>query len=92
MVLATGGFANNRDMLPDSVANIVYYGPVSSTGDGHAMAMAVGGQIANTDWIAIKPTVWIPATVWANIRSRPIAALGADRRDFRQPGRRARNG
>ena len=55
VVLATGGFANNRDMLPDSVANIVYYGPVSSIGDGHAMAMAVGGQIANTDWIAIKP-------------------------------------
>lgn len=55
VVLATGGFANNREMLPDSVRNIVYYGPVSSTGDGHAMAMAVGAQIANTDWIAVKP-------------------------------------
>ena len=55
VVLATGGFANNREMLPDSVASIVYYGPVSSTGDGHAMAMAVGAQLANPEWIAVKP-------------------------------------
>lgn len=80
VVLATGGFANNRDMLPDSVANIVYYGPVSSTGDGHAMAMAVGGQIANTDWIAIKPN---GVDTGNGLGSRPISSFG--RRPARFP-------
>ncbi len=44
VILATGGFGNNKDMLTDTLKNVLYYGPVSSTGDGHKMAEAVGAK------------------------------------------------
>lgn len=42
VILATGGYGANRDMLEGSLKQTLYYGPVSSTGDGHKMAMKVG--------------------------------------------------
>ena len=41
VILATGGFGNNPDMLTEELKNVLYYGPVSSTGDGHIMAQAL---------------------------------------------------
>ena len=37
-LLTTGGFGNNKEMLSEPVKSALYYGPVSSTGDGHQMA------------------------------------------------------
>ena len=42
VLLATGGYGNNKDMLTGDMKNALYYGPVSSTGDGVIMATAEG--------------------------------------------------
>ena len=38
VVLATGGYGSNKDLLSDDLKNTLYYGPASSTGDGITMA------------------------------------------------------
>ncbi len=43
-LLTTGGFGNNKDMLSEPVKSALYYGPVSSTGDGHQMAIKQGAK------------------------------------------------
>jgi len=40
VLLATGGYGNNKDLLTEEMRNALYYGPVSSTGDGIIMATA----------------------------------------------------
>ncbi len=42
VLLATGGYGYNKDLLQGDLANALYYGPVSSTGDGLLMATAEG--------------------------------------------------
>ncbi|MCC8139940.1 MAG: FAD-dependent oxidoreductase [Lachnospiraceae bacterium] len=42
VLLATGGYGNNDDLLTEEMQNALYYGPVSSTGDGIIMATAEG--------------------------------------------------
>ncbi len=42
VLLATGGYGNNKDLLNDEMDAALYYGPVSSTGDGVIMATAEG--------------------------------------------------
>ncbi|MDO4633718.1 MAG: FAD-dependent oxidoreductase [Eubacteriales bacterium] len=42
VLLATGGYGYNKDLLQGDLANALYYGPVSSTGDGLLMATADG--------------------------------------------------
>ncbi|MDO5531805.1 FAD-dependent oxidoreductase [Sutterella sp.] len=41
-LLTTGGYGNNKDMLSPKMRNVLYYGPVSSTGDGLRMAQQLG--------------------------------------------------
>lgn len=43
-LLTTGGFGNNKEMLSEPVKSALYYGPVSSTGDGHQMALSLGAK------------------------------------------------
>ncbi len=38
VLLATGGYGANKDLLEGDMKNALYYGPVSSTGDGLLMA------------------------------------------------------
>lgn len=40
VLLTTGGFGNNKEMLSSDLQKSLYYGPVSSTGDGIKMATA----------------------------------------------------
>ena len=40
VLLATGGYGYNKDLLEGDLKNALYYGPVSSTGDGLIMATA----------------------------------------------------
>lgn len=42
VLLATGGYGYNRDILPEELQTAVYYGAVSATGDGLIMATAEG--------------------------------------------------
>ena len=50
VVLATGGYGANKDMLTDEMKSALYYGPASSTGEGIQMAQAVGAQTANMEY------------------------------------------
>lgn len=43
-LLTTGGYGNNKDMLSPEMKKVLYYGPVSSTGDGLRMAQALGAK------------------------------------------------
>lgn len=42
VLMATGGYGNNKDLLNDEMKTALYYGPASSTGDGIIMATAEG--------------------------------------------------
>ncbi len=44
VLMATGGYGNNKDLLEGDMKNALYYGPVSSTGDGLIMATAIGAD------------------------------------------------
>lgn len=46
VLLATGGYGNNKEMLNAEMQGALYYGPVSSTGDGVIMATADGVDAA----------------------------------------------
>ena len=50
VVLATGGYGANKDMLTDEMKSALYNGPASSTGEGIQMAQAVGAQTANMEY------------------------------------------
>lgn len=43
-LLTTGGYGNNKSMLSPEMQKVLYYGPVSSTGDGLRMAKALGAK------------------------------------------------
>lgn len=43
-ILSTGGFGNNKELLSPEMRKVLYYGPVSSTGDGLKMAMELGAK------------------------------------------------
>jgi fumarate reductase flavoprotein subunit len=34
VIIASGGYGNNQELLTDNLKNVLYYGPESSTGDG----------------------------------------------------------
>ena len=42
VLLATGGYGANKELLTDEMQQALYYGPASSTGDGVLMATAEG--------------------------------------------------
>ena len=41
-LLTTGGYGNNKSLLTPEMQKVLYYGPVSSTGDGLQMAQKLG--------------------------------------------------
>ncbi|MCD8339808.1 MAG: FAD-dependent oxidoreductase, partial [Burkholderiales bacterium] len=45
VLLATGGYGANKDMLVEPLKSALYYGPVSATGDGHKMAAEIGAPL-----------------------------------------------
>lgn len=42
VIMATGGYGNNKELLTEEMQTALYYGPTSSTGDGVVMATAEG--------------------------------------------------
>ena len=57
VLLASGGFGNNRKMLERYVSdleNVQVFSGNGNTGDGHQMAMALGAELIDTEYI--KPS------------------------------------
>ena len=72
VLLATGGFGYAKDLLTGSLKQSLYYGPVSSTGDGHKMAKAVGAKLQMMEYgkiypngVEVAPGI-AKSTIWAN--------------------------
>ena len=55
VLLATGGYGYNKEMLKGSLKDALYYGPVSSTGDGHKMAEKAGAAMQLMDYGKLYP-------------------------------------
>lgn len=53
VVLAAGGYAGNKEMLPDTLENAVYYGASLSQGEGITMAEAVGADTVNMGYVEL---------------------------------------
>ena len=47
VILASGGFGANRELLSDNLSSCLFYGAVSSTGDGLKMATDIGAVTQN---------------------------------------------
>jgi fumarate reductase flavoprotein subunit len=45
VILATGGYGANKELLQYYLSKALYYGPSSSQGDGHKMAAGVGAKL-----------------------------------------------
>lgn len=72
VILTTGGFGANKDMLTGNLKNALYYGVKSSNGDGHRMAMKIGAKTQMMDLGKIYPNGMEVApgiaksTIWSN--------------------------
>ena len=55
VILATGGYGANQDMLTDYLKMVPFYGHASSTGDGQLMAEAIGAKLINMDLGKVYP-------------------------------------
>ena len=83
-LLTTGGFGNNKDMLSEPVKSALYYGPVSSTGDGHKMAMGLGAKTQLMQYgkrypngIEVAPGI-AKSTIYANVGAFDQAGILVD--------------
>ena len=54
-ILATGGFGNNKELLAPEMRKVLYYGPVSSTGDGLKMARDLGAKTQLMQYAKLYP-------------------------------------
>ncbi len=81
VVLATGGFQGNQEMLVKYVGPEIAYGTTltgcpTNTGDGHLMAMALGAQMINLSACHIRTmdaiNAWGPSREIENIYPRGI--------------------
>lgn len=55
VILASGGYGANRDMLPPVVASYLFYGLDTETGDGLRMGKKVGADTINLDLVKQYP-------------------------------------
>ncbi len=53
VVLATGSFGANQELLPESLDGYLFYGRDSDTGDGLVMGEAVGAATINLDLVKV---------------------------------------
>ena len=59
VILATGGFGANDEMVPDQYKEFVYAGHAGATGDGITMAEAVDADLINMDLVNTQPNSMI---------------------------------
>ena len=56
VILATGGYGNNAELIKEAnVGRVIYYGPASSNGDGLLMAKDLGAKVTNMQYLGVKP-------------------------------------
>lgn len=55
VILATGGFGANDEMVPDKYKAFVYAGAAGTTGDGIKMAEAVNANLVNMEFVNVQP-------------------------------------
>lgn len=55
VLMATGGYGYAKDLLPDALKNVLYYGPKCSTGDGQKMLMALNAKFDMFEYGKIYP-------------------------------------
>lgn len=56
VVLASGGYGNNHELVEQAnVGRVIYYGPAGSNGDGLLMAQALGAKVTNLEYVGVKP-------------------------------------
>ncbi|MCH1942254.1 FAD-dependent oxidoreductase [Holdemania massiliensis] len=56
VLLATGGYGNNQQLIQSADAGrVIYYGPVSSNGEGLEMAQKIGAKVTNLQYLGVKP-------------------------------------
>lgn len=55
VLLATGGFGANPELMDEELKKVMYYGPSCATGDGLQMALEVGAVAENMEYGAIHP-------------------------------------
>lgn len=72
-LLSTGGYGNNKTMLTPAMQKVLYYGPVSSTGDGLRMAQALDVKTQLLQYgkrypngIEVSPGI-AKSTIYANV-------------------------
>ena len=72
-LLSTGGYGNNKSMLTPEMQKVLYYGPVSSTGDGLKMAQGLGVKTQLLQYgkrypngIEVAPGI-AKSTIYANV-------------------------
>lgn len=89
VLLATGGYGYNKDMLVGQLKNSLYYGPVSSTGDGHRMAEKIGAAMQLMECgkiypqgIEVAPGI-AKSTLQGNIGAYDEAGIMVDHRGHR---------
>ncbi len=85
VILATGGYGANRDMLGGPLQNKLCYGPVSSTGDGHRMAEKAGAGMQLMQYakiyyngLEVAPGT-SKSTLTGNARALSLGALMVDK-------------
>lgn len=97
VVLATGGYGNNKDMLTDEMKSALYYGPATSTGEGIQMAQAVGAQTANMEYGKRYPngievdTGLAKSTIAGNIAGWTMSAILVNQEGNRVVNEKASN-
>ncbi len=81
VLLATGGFGANQELLPDALKPVLYYGPPSSTGDGHIMAESVGAKFQMMEYgkiypngVEVAPNIG-KSTIYANMAATKAAGI-----------------
>ncbi len=72
VILTTGGYGANKEMLSGALKDALYYGVKSSNGEGHKMAMAIGAKTQKMELgkiypngIEVAPGI-AKSTIWSN--------------------------
>ena len=97
VLLATGGYGYAKDLLPDSLKSVLYYGPTFSTGDGQKMAMAVDARFDLFDLGKVYPNGvevsegTAKSTIWPNAAAFSVSGIIVDKDGRRIVNEKASN-
>ncbi len=78
VVLATGGFGMNKDMIKvyrPTFVGMTSSNNVTSTGDGVQMALQIGASMTDIDWVQAHPTVGKASRILISETVRGVGAI-----------------